>query len=139
MSSEKKVALLGTMDTPWREMVVDRLRDQFLILDNRDSRWDEATTAEEMEELVAKDLMMMYAADVVLWHHDAEVLGHTARIELGYLACLADHQGRDSVIHVEEPVFKREYMRALAMHHPRMHWADSWDFAVQKVRNLLKG
>lgn len=122
----KKLALSGTMDTSWREKVIAGLGDSFDILDNIDVAWEKAVTAEAIEPLLEHDLDLLREADVVLWHHD-EGQGRTARIELGYLAALSDHEGSFVIIHVEAGVKLREYMKAITKLHPNMRWADSWE------------
>jgi len=126
MPVKKKVALLGTVDTNWRENVKMHLANDYEVLDNTDDRWNDAKTAEQIEPLLAQDLAIVHEADVVIWYHDAGAFGATACIELGYLAAFSDSEGVKIKVHVELNVAKREYMRALVLHHPNMSWAECW-------------
>ncbi len=134
---KKKIALLGTMDTNWRENAKIYFAKDFEVLDNTDERWKGAISAEQIEPLLEQDLTIMYDADVVIWHHGTGAAGATARIELGYLAAISDSEGKQVVVHVCSEVASREYMHALVLHHPNMRWAESWNEVYDLVANFL--
>ncbi|MFZ6015471.1 MAG: hypothetical protein ACOYUZ_03895 [Patescibacteria group bacterium] len=136
MNQKKSVALLGTMATKWREEAKKHL-EVCEVLDNTDPRWEQAKTAEQMELLLAQDIEMMDKAALVIWHHDADTAGPTARIELGFLAAFAFIEAKQTIVHVEPGVASREYMRALVLNLPDMHWAESWEEVYGLVPGLL--
>ncbi len=126
-----RVALFGTMQTNWRYGLAVHLRaNGHEPVDNADARWPDAKTAEEINPLLAQDHGFMKSADIAFWHHDADTAGDTARIELGMLAIL----GRPTVVHVDHGVTSREYMRALCIHFPTLHWAET----AEDVRALIQ-
>lgn len=131
---KKRVALFGTMKTDWRTSVKAQLESNgFIVLDNTDPRWHSAETAEQIKPLLAQDLTFMQDADAVLWHHDADTEGRTARIELGLLPA----QNRPAIIHVDTAVPSREYMRAFVELHPQtLQWANTLEEAVILINAL---
>ncbi len=131
---KRNVALFGTMATRWRELLTPSIRRcGYDVIDNMDVRWLSATTAEEILPLLEQDLSLMRTADVILWHHDGDSHGHTARIELGILSRL----GIPILVHVDPGVSSREYMRALTIvFRERMHWMETVDDIVVTLRDL---
>lgn len=134
--ASRRVALFGTMATEWRKRMKDALTAQgFTVLDNTNPQWQNAHTAEEITPLLAEDHRLMDRANLVIWHHDKDTAGDTACIELGMLV-LYD---RPVIVHVDEDVASREYMRALTLLHPTwLHWVETLDDALGLVPELLK-
>lgn len=132
-SRKLNVALFGTMKTLWRVQAKHRLRALgHESLDNTNTRWLTARTAEEIEPLLKQDHDLMAAADVVIWHHDRGTPGSTARFELGYLTPV----GPPVIVHVARGVSSRNYMKALTRLYPRLHWAESWRDVYELLQKL---
>ena len=129
-----KIALFGTMKTSWREGVKQRLvEDGHTPLDNTDPRWKDARTAEDISPLLRIDHRLLSKADLILWHHDSDTAGNTARIELGHLPfmrCAA-------IVHVEPDVVSREYIRALCLLFPqKLFWVETLEEAFALIPRL---
>ncbi len=128
------VALLGTMNTNWREGVVRELEaNGHTALDNTDPRWLLAKTPKEIAPLIVQDREIMRRADIVIWHCDKDALARTARIELGVLESLCN----PVILHVEHGSDPSEsYMRAEAEVFPHMHMVETLDEAVSLVQKF---
>jgi len=128
MRARRRVGLFGTMATDWRAQVTPTLRAAGCeVIDNTDSRWTDVKTTEQLTPLLSQDLVLMRQSDVVLWHHDKDTEGRTARIELGFLA----GAGIPTVVHVEETVNSIPYIQSFTtLHSPFFRWASSLEQAV---------
>jgi hypothetical protein len=132
-----RVGLFGTMLTPWRSGLLKTtlVLSGLMPIDNTDPRWPKAETAEEIALLLRRDHRLMKGAAVVIWHHDKDTEGRTARIELGLLARL----GPKVIVHVEEGVPSREYMRAMCLLYPRrLYWVETLLEAATLAEKFIK-
>lgn len=128
-ATRTRIALVGTMATPWRSNIAPHLEAVGLaVVMNTDARWLNATTALKKRPLLEQDLRIMRDADLILWHYDAAG-GRTAGIELGILTQI----GPPVIVHIDQDAHRefRAYVHALTMLFPKtLHWVETFDEAV---------
>ena len=137
-----RVALFGTMNPDpakdWRRAVGPRLAALgYEVLDNTDDgAWEEAERigkAEVFAPLIRHDLELMRSADLVLWRNQGDLLGKTARIELGRVL----ERSALAVVQADPEAPGREKLRANVLLAKRAHWVDTLDGALELIRRLL--